>query len=261
MPAQILLQNLQESGIGRISMIGRMTEKRGVIHQRRLEGYAWVWISGGSGWLEVEGAPRTPIEEGQSFLLLPGQEHSYRSHPGTGWDEWFVLFSGPVFDLWVRQGLLEHPVSKVLSPEPGWHSSFAALGSDGSPLERVCALQGLLAKAWNVASPADTTDWIQQSSKALHTHRLKANPVQQTARDLGLSHQTFRKRFRKETGMAPGAYVRNLVMEEAAERILMEDIPIKELALELGFCDEFYFTRKFREAHGLPPASYRKQFQ
>jgi AraC family transcriptional regulator, arabinose operon regulatory protein len=33
---------------------------------------------------------------------------------------------------------------------------------------------------------------------------------------------------------------------------------IKQIAMQLGYSDVYFFTRQFREQTGLPPALYRK---
>ena len=239
---------------------GGITNKTFRVQNRRLEKFAWVWVFRGSAWVQFDQGSRHRIETGQSFLLRSGQLHSYAPEPRQTWDEWFVLFSGPVFELWQEHGLLPEAVSNPLTPEAVWQETFMSLRERTRPLRAVCDLQQALMKAWIYSSSGREQDLIERSTHLLAQYRFDPDPTERTAKELGLSHQTFRKRFRKEQGIPPGAYLRKLIMEEAAARILMEDISIKQLAEDLGFCDEFYFTRTFREAHGVPPATYRKQF-
>jgi two-component system response regulator YesN len=42
-------------------------------------------------------------------------------------------------------------------------------------------------------------------------------------------------------------------------RLQADDAPLKEIAAELGFCDEFHFSKLFKRRTGLSPSAYRTQ--
>ena len=67
------------------------------------------------------------------------------------------------------------------------------------------------------------------------------------------------KRFTKETGISIGKFVDREVMIEAQRRLLLSDEPIQQISEELGFCDQFYFSKKFKQFSGISPIKYRKQ--
>jgi AraC-like DNA-binding protein len=48
-------------------------------------------------------------------------------------------------------------------------------------------------------------------------------------------------------------------MDRAAARLRVDDSPLKEIAAELGFCDEFHFSKLFKRRTGLSPSAYRTQ--
>jgi len=75
----------------------------------------------------------------------------------------------------------------------------------------------------------------------------------------GTPSGTFYKIFRQATGLSPVEYIIRLRISKAAE-ILTEShhIPITEVALETGFDDSAYFSKKFKEIMGIPPIIYQK---
>ena len=80
--------------------------------------------------------------------------------------------------------------------------------------------------------------------------------VQAVARELGMSYETFRKKFRAYTGKAPGRYVSQIVANRACELLYAGNMSVKEVAATLGFCNEFHFSRRFKAITGQSPSRF-----
>jgi AraC family transcriptional activator of pyochelin receptor len=57
------------------------------------------------------------------------------------------------------------------------------------------------------------------------------------------------------------AYIVQRRMEQAAERILKTDDPIKEIALDSGYKKQRSFNKSFKSIYKDTPGSYRKKYQ
>lgn len=90
----------------------------------------------------------------------------------------------------------------------------------------------------------------------LQQSRMSAT-VQELAEGLSVSESTLAKNFRKETGMSIGMYREQLIMSRARQLLASGKLPIGEIAEELGFCDQFYFSRYFKQRQGMMPRRYR----
>jgi len=64
------------------------------------------------------------------------------------------------------------------------------------------------------------------------------------------------RQFRKYTGVTPNAYLK-IVRVERARRLLRQQVPVVEAALEAGFYDQAHFHHAFLEYTGMRPATYR----
>lgn len=74
--------------------------------------------------------------------------------------------------------------------------------------------------------------------------------------DLSLAH--FTRRFRQRFGVSPVRWRTHEILRHAAERLVAEpDLPVKTLARQLGFTDDWSFTRAFRRHFGLLPTQVR----
>ena len=66
-------------------------------------------------------------------------------------------------------------------------------------------------------------------------------------------------KFRRETGISLGKYIDDQLMFEAQRRLYRTDASIGTISRELGFTDQFYFARRFKQLCGLSPLQYRKK--
>ncbi len=63
--------------------------------------------------------------------------------------------------------------------------------------------------------------------------------------------------FKKEFGMSAVSYIQSLRLSHAEEMLAGTDMPISQVGLECGFSSQSYFTKLFREKHGLTPKEFR----
>ena len=78
------------------------------------------------------------------------------------------------------------------------------------------------------------------------------------ARAVNISKGYFSICFRDIVGMTFSDYVRDLKMRAAEEMLRQTGEPIYRIADMLGFQDEKYFSRVFREQKGMTPTDYRE---
>ena len=201
---RIVFQTAKGSPVGRITLAGSLRNHAGVPEKpmRTLGNYAVIYLLRGEGTFADTGdfaASWSPVISG-SF--------SPRSPIGTGppkgslWDEFYIVFSGPVFDLWRAKGLL-NPANPVrhLEPLDYWLRRLeeAVLGAEDS-LQQVCSLQHLLAVALEASGEAHQPDWLAHAQSLLETGD---DSIQNVARAVGVSYERFRKRFTAPPGCLP----------------------------------------------------------
>lgn len=75
-----------------------------------------------------------------------------------------------------------------------------------------------------------------------------------------VSESTLTKRFRGELSMSIHDYVENLVFSEAVTLLRESNQTVMSISERYGFCDQFYFSRRFKEKMGTSPKNFRKVF-
>ena len=83
--------------------------------------------------------------------------------------------------------------------------------------------------------------------------------IHEIANKAHLAPSTLTKKFRNETGMSVGEYVDKQIMFKAERMLSSTNMTILEISENLGFCDQFYFSRKFKEMYGTTPSKHRKK--
>jgi AraC-like DNA-binding protein len=79
------------------------------------------------------------------------------------------------------------------------------------------------------------------------------------ARLCHLSEDHFIRTFGELVGQPPSRYIRKRRIAQAAQKLLLTDLSVGQIAAQCGFSDRFYFSRAFAQEVGVPPVMYRKR--
>jgi AraC family transcriptional regulator len=74
-----------------------------------------------------------------------------------------------------------------------------------------------------------------------------------------MSPAYFARRFKQATGLSPHQYVLRCRMECAKQLLAETNLPLIEIALQVGCADQSHFTALFRTHFALTPKVYRDQ--
>lgn len=74
---------------------------------------------------------------------------------------------------------------------------------------------------------------------------------------VGLSVRQLMRAFREEQGDSLASHIRKLSIARAQRLLLGDQVPIKQIALDLGFSSTAAFSHAFRKATGLRPTEFR----
>ena len=91
---------------------------------------------------------------------------------------------------------------------------------------------------------AELRDLIEENYRTLHSPADYAERLHVTPKTLG-------RIVREHLGTTPTDLIRNRILIHAKWQLLHTLKPVKEIAREVGFGDELYFSRLFKKATGL----------
>lgn len=102
---------------------------------------------------------------------------------------------------------------------------------------------------------------VQQAMQYIRSHLAANLTAKQVAQALFVSETALSRRFRQESGKTIHQYLEDMVFQTACKQLIETDRPLSAISEELGFCDPFYFSRRFRQRFGEPPSRYRKRLK
>lgn len=99
---------------------------------------------------------------------------------------------------------------------------------------------------------------VMLALKYIKSHLSLQIGIEELAAIAFVSDSTLAKKFRQEVGTTIGNYIDSMIMFEAEQLLLKTDMTVLQISERFGFCDQFYFSRKFKQKYGETPHKYRK---
>ncbi|HVS96545.1 MAG TPA: AraC family transcriptional regulator [Puia sp.] len=238
---------------------------------RVLNEYQIIYIARGEGSFQSASVPETVVHAGSVLLLFPGEWHRFKPNSESGWDEYWVGFTGDVADNLVLGRFFE-PSHAVLSI--GFSAEVVTLFTDVIAQTRTerpgyqpfvsGMLLHLLGCVYSLHKQQCFSDAdgfknkMEQAIMLLRSGIDEGISIHEIADELNVSYAWFRKWFKLYTGMAPQQYIIQLKMEKAKVLLADSGNSIKGIAYQLRFEHPLYFSRLFKEKVGVSPERYRQ---
>src|SRR5699024_1913911 len=81
--------------------------------------------------------------------------------------------------------------------------------------------------------------------------------IEALAERFGVSDRTLRNLFYQQAGVSPKQYIEARQAAAAKDLLLATDLPIRDIAVLLGFDDPYYFSRFIKKQFRLSPSQLR----
>lgn len=235
-----------------------------------------IIVSEGEGWLKADDR-QYPLEKGAGFLIEAGSLNRIRAgerglsfyrigfeviHTGDSKPNGVDRESG---DGMLRPGFLNcRPYSQcVLLLDSIYHSRRSA--EDIEWFAAQTRFQELLLLIMRANSPAmktrDDHEAVERSIRYMEDHFNESLSVDQLAELAGIGRARYTQLFREITGQIPLEYLNGLRIERAQQQLLLTRDRLHDVALAVGYSNEYYFNRRFKGTVGVTPGQYRSLHQ
>lgn len=214
--------------------------------------------------------------EGEAIYRF--EDYALRAMPGT----FFFLAKGSRYTIDIQEKskyicidfhFTESPLvrkSSVFQPiPPSVREDFIALLHEWNQNRprRIPHSLGIIYKLYAEAITSETSRdgrkehlFLRASSYILE-HSADPNlTVQEVADHIQVSEVHLRRIFRDMAGQSPNRYLNSTRLEKAKNMLRFSNLPIYEIAFSVGFSDQYYFSRLFKNETGLPPSEYKKMY-
>lgn len=100
-----------------------------------------------------------------------------------------------------------------------------------------------------------------QAKDYIDRHYHKAISLEEVAEQIGLSSYYLSKLFKEQYQVTFIEYLTQVRLEKAKEFLVEGTLPLKEIAITIGYKDPNYFSRVFKKETGVSPREYRSYYQ
>ncbi len=230
---------------------------------KRFEGYHVLqMISAGAIDISYD-ARRYRLEGCWFFPSYPGPHTIFHCAPGHEyWHHRYIAFTGPQVQHWIAEGLIFH------EPQPGdasvheamFDEVLAAAEARGrwTNARTVNLLERLFIDlAERRAMQEKQDEWLDRVLLELDFSVSFEIDYRKLAKRMGIGVSTLRRDFQRVTGISIHNYVIDSRVTRARELLRQSDLPVGQIAEELGYKDIYFFSRQFKQRVGMSPSAYR----
>ena len=108
--------------------------------------------------------------------------------------------------------------------------------------------------------PNNEVDIFRDFSRHLEIHFREKHNVSEYADLLHMAPKTLTHKFKNLQLESPNQLIINRILLEAKRLLVYTDMPVKEIAYDLGYEDPAYFNRLFTSKTGSTPAHFKKNY-
>lgn len=217
----------------------------------------------GEGVLEDGAGSELHMQSGMLYFIPSGMTFHYRCDASLEQLFFHVTLRGADrYDILTGcRGFLEMPSREAASGEI--RELFFEKGSLSAAFLKSVLwrdVSSLLKRKPPLVTPMETySPLVRRAIGYIRSHLSNRLQIREIAEALFVSPSCLASHFREEVGVSIGRYLDDMVAFRARELLLRESMSVGEISSRLGFCDQFYFARKFRRLHGESPSAFRRR--
>jgi AraC-like DNA-binding protein len=233
----------------------------------------FIYCAEGKGWCELAGR-RHDVTANQLLVVPASTAHVYGAARNSPWTiHWFHAVGTNLPIYLARLGVTKEKPVISLGGDVYLYSLFEEVvealehGFTLTHLEyaahSLTHLMGsiLRHKEEHGQGAPSVREQIARSVEFMKGHVSEPLKVATLAALVNLSRSHYTTLFRRVTGYAPLSYLNHLRMQQAVQLLNSTELPIKQISDQLGFSEQFYFSRAFSKMHNHSPTEHRRRYR
>lgn len=234
--------------------------------------YLIHFVVNGHGTYTV-GGKTYQLGAGDIFLARPSQLITYSADMLDPWEYYWVGFNGSCANRMILQLPFEDesPVYHCKHPDNVKDALYHIFLSRGaSPRDEMLMIgylyifiAALMQEAIEQEKrPANiSTQYVFNALKYIQFNYFHDISIDDIAKAIGVSRSHLYRVFMTNLGQSPIDYLTEYRIDEACHLLRTSQLSIAEIAVSVGFFDQFYFSRVFKKHKGVPPSKYLVSLQ
>ena len=208
------------------------------------------------------------LKAGDMFLIKPSQVVNYIADENDPWEYYWVGFNG-TYAQKVISNLPFKDSSPVYTPkdyETCKEHLYQIYAHSGNAMNNTTAMLGYmylffakLIEEGNLITPAPSvaqSSYVIEAIKYIQFNYSNDISVDDIANAVGISRSHLYRVFVSNLEQSPIDYLTEYRINEACNLIKNTNLSISQIAVSVGFFDQFYFSRVFKKIKNVPPSKY-----
>jgi len=232
----------------------------------------FIYCSEGEGWCEIAGRMHE-VSRNQLLVLPASIPHVYGASENEPWTIYWFHAVGNHLPMYLE--MLGATAEKPIVPLGGDVQLLSLFEDVLEELEHgftmahllyaahaLTHLMGLILRYKDESGYGATNvrERVAKSIEFMKNHLREPLKIATLAGLVSLSRSHYTTLFERVTGYAPLSYLNHLRMQRAVQLLNTTDLSIKQISDQLGFCDQFYFSRAFAKMHNHSPSEHRRLY-
>ena len=233
--------------------------------------YILIYCTEGEGLLFFRGNQYEFIPN--SFAIIPPNEpHHYRSSQTNPWSIYWVHFLGETAtELYSRYSEDQKSQVRSIAYDTERLSLFNKVMNllEGNVTTKelemisISLLYFLSSLIYNFEADTPSKNWdtVDRSIEFMKENIKSTLTLDQLAANQNLSVSRYSELFKQKTGNSAISYFIRLKIQKSCQLLYFSDMTLKQICLEVGFQDQFYFSRTFKKIMGISPSKYKSTYK
>lgn len=228
-----------------------------------------IYCEEGEGWYMINNQ-RMRVRKNQFFILSAGTRHTYAASETNPWSIYWLHFAGEQSHLF--EAIFNNTFEIEDSSTARFKDRIQLFEEIYQNLEMGYSIENLqytTLSLWHYLgsyryipqfreiNKAKSINVIQQAINYMKTNIEKRLTLEMIAKEVSYSTSHFSMVFTQKTSFTPLDYFNHLKIQIACQYLDFSDLKIKEIAIKLGFNDQYYFSKVFTKYMSCSPSEYK----
>lgn len=240
-------------------------------HYRRRKGgceqYILIKCLKGIGYIQINKVVHK-IEANRIVVIPKGVPHMYWADENNPWSIHWVHFDGdyvlqryPKLKTFFIQKLYRNQSTTITSAFVTMLDNLNLQMSESTLEHALMSLRYILSTVFVdiLFGKPEKENHVENAIDYMKSNIFSNLSLTKIAKECNISKSQLSLLFSREKNTSPINYFLNMKIDLAIKYLLLTDMNIKEISYRLGFKDQYYFSRLFKNLKGLSPLQYKKQ--
>ncbi|MBO3282967.1 helix-turn-helix domain-containing protein [Paenibacillus sp. FSL M8-0228] len=237
------------------------------------DSHIFIYCTSGKGWIRTKDGLTIDMTE-RGFAYIPrDMPHAYGADHRDPWTIYWFHLKGDQMDDFIA---LFEPFKTYISISASdgvkllelFHQCYDLLLNKSYSIIHLVqvsqTVRYLLSFVVSVAFRKEDSTYQSHVDKATRymSEQLESTvSLEQLSRHVQVSKQHLNLIFKQSTGYSPVDYYLRMKIQRASQLLDLTNASIKEVSIQLGFRDPYYFSRLFKKIMGCSPLEYRNNLK